>query len=203
MGEVSRYSVHRQATIRTTVCGVDRATDRAPRWVCLCYRGYLLKQFAATPAAHDPRRGELIASVLEDFGRLSAADAARTGQHHVRDHFTIRRFEHDAAVANLSREAIAKSADRKRRRPIHPSPIRQQVSPFANPHTVGSSILARRRAEPSRACTQCRRWLSLAAIRNRWFTDGTACLLIIDLRSRKCRPPCVRNSGNRQNRYNV
>jgi len=121
MEEVSRYSVHRQATIRTTVCGVDRATDRAPRWVRLCYRGYLLKQFAATPAAHDPRRGELIASVLEDFGRLSAADAARTGQHHVRDHFTIRRFEHDAAVANLSREAIAKSADRKRRRPIHPS----------------------------------------------------------------------------------
>jgi hypothetical protein len=37
---------------------------------------YLLKLFAATPVAQDPRRQRLIASVLEDFGRLAAADAA-------------------------------------------------------------------------------------------------------------------------------
>lgn len=32
---------------------------------------YLLKLFAATPIAQDPRRQKLIASVLEDFTRLS------------------------------------------------------------------------------------------------------------------------------------
>ena len=33
---------------------------------------YLLKLFAATPAAEDPRRRKLIASVLDDLARLSA-----------------------------------------------------------------------------------------------------------------------------------
>lgn len=37
---------------------------------------YLLQLFAATPIAQDPRRQTLVASVLEDFTRLSAADAA-------------------------------------------------------------------------------------------------------------------------------
>ena len=32
---------------------------------------YLLKLFAATPVAQDPRRQKMIASVLEDFARLS------------------------------------------------------------------------------------------------------------------------------------
>jgi hypothetical protein len=34
---------------------------------------YLLTLFAATPAAQDPRRQKLIATVLEDFARLSCA----------------------------------------------------------------------------------------------------------------------------------
>jgi hypothetical protein len=35
---------------------------------------YLLKLFAATPAAQDPRRQQLIANVLADFGRLSSGE---------------------------------------------------------------------------------------------------------------------------------
>ena len=35
---------------------------------------YLLRLFATTPVAQDPRRQTLIASVLEDFERLSEAD---------------------------------------------------------------------------------------------------------------------------------
>ena len=35
---------------------------------------YLLRVFAATPVAQDPRRQTLIASVLDDFARLSEAD---------------------------------------------------------------------------------------------------------------------------------
>jgi hypothetical protein len=38
---------------------------------------YLLRVFAATPVAQDPRRQTLIASVLEDFARLSDIDAAQ------------------------------------------------------------------------------------------------------------------------------
>jgi hypothetical protein len=37
---------------------------------------YLLRVFAATPGAQDPRRQTLIASVLEDFARLLEADGA-------------------------------------------------------------------------------------------------------------------------------
>jgi hypothetical protein len=37
---------------------------------------YLLRLFAATPIAQDPRRQTLIASVLEDFARLTEIDAA-------------------------------------------------------------------------------------------------------------------------------
>jgi hypothetical protein len=39
---------------------------------------YLLKLFAATPAAQDPRRQTLIANVLDDFTRLSAGAAQAT-----------------------------------------------------------------------------------------------------------------------------
>jgi hypothetical protein len=39
---------------------------------------YLLKLFAATPAAQDPRRRTLIANVLDDFTRLSAKAAQAT-----------------------------------------------------------------------------------------------------------------------------
>ena len=39
---------------------------------------YLLKLFAATPVAQDPRRQRLIASVLDDFVRLSETDEAET-----------------------------------------------------------------------------------------------------------------------------
>ena len=35
---------------------------------------YLLTLFAATPAAQEPRRQTLIASVLDDFARLAAGD---------------------------------------------------------------------------------------------------------------------------------
>jgi hypothetical protein len=38
---------------------------------------YLLRVFAATPVAQDPRRQTLIASVLEDFARLSEVDGAQ------------------------------------------------------------------------------------------------------------------------------
>jgi hypothetical protein len=41
---------------------------------------YLLKLFAATPIAQDPRRQRLIASVLEDFVRLTKADGAEKSQ---------------------------------------------------------------------------------------------------------------------------
>jgi hypothetical protein len=37
---------------------------------------YLLSLFASTPAAQDPRRQTLIASVLDDFRRLSRIDRA-------------------------------------------------------------------------------------------------------------------------------
>ena len=37
---------------------------------------YLLKLFAATPIAQDPRRQKLIANVIEDFERLTLADGA-------------------------------------------------------------------------------------------------------------------------------
>jgi hypothetical protein len=36
---------------------------------------YLLGLFAATPAADDPRRRKLVASVLDDFARLTREDA--------------------------------------------------------------------------------------------------------------------------------
>jgi hypothetical protein len=38
---------------------------------------YLLRVFAATPVAQDPRRQTLIASVLDDFARLAEADGAQ------------------------------------------------------------------------------------------------------------------------------
>lgn len=40
---------------------------------------YLLKLFAGTSAAQDPRRQRLIASVLDDFVRLTEADEAHAG----------------------------------------------------------------------------------------------------------------------------
>jgi hypothetical protein len=39
----------------------------------------LLKLFATTPIAQDPRGQRLIASVLADFTRLTSADAAKAG----------------------------------------------------------------------------------------------------------------------------
>jgi hypothetical protein len=41
---------------------------------------YLLKLFADAPAARDPRRQKLIASVLEDFSRLSQIDGGETAK---------------------------------------------------------------------------------------------------------------------------
>jgi hypothetical protein len=41
---------------------------------------YLLRLFAATPTAQDPRRQKLIASALEDFTRLAATHAAETSK---------------------------------------------------------------------------------------------------------------------------
>ena len=41
---------------------------------------YLLKLFAATPAAEDPRRRKLIASVLDDLARLSAENPDGAGK---------------------------------------------------------------------------------------------------------------------------
>src|ERR1700730_11359261 len=37
---------------------------------------YLLKLFAATPTAQDPRRQKMIAHVLDDFARLSAEETS-------------------------------------------------------------------------------------------------------------------------------
>ncbi len=39
---------------------------------------YLLRLFAATPYAQDPRRQKLIGAVIEDFARLSRTDSADT-----------------------------------------------------------------------------------------------------------------------------
>lgn len=41
---------------------------------------YLLKLFATTPIAQDARRQKLIASVLEDFARLSQTDVEETSK---------------------------------------------------------------------------------------------------------------------------
>ena len=41
---------------------------------------YLLRVFAATPVAQDPRRQTLIASVLDDFARLSEADGGEAAK---------------------------------------------------------------------------------------------------------------------------
>lgn len=41
---------------------------------------YLLKLFAATPAAQDPRRQQLIASVLADFARLTREGETETAE---------------------------------------------------------------------------------------------------------------------------
>lgn len=41
---------------------------------------YLLRLFAATPIAQDPRRQTLIASVLDDFARLSDADSTEVAK---------------------------------------------------------------------------------------------------------------------------
>jgi hypothetical protein len=52
--------------------GRDSAQDRGLRFSYFPECPYLLGLFAATPAAQDPRRQKLIASVLSDFERLSA-----------------------------------------------------------------------------------------------------------------------------------
>jgi hypothetical protein len=44
---------------------------------------YLLKLFAATPTAQDPRRQMLIANVLDDFARLSAPAPEATSSRQV------------------------------------------------------------------------------------------------------------------------
>jgi hypothetical protein len=50
--------------------------SESPTWEAAADKArYLLALFASSPAAQDPRRQLLIARVLEDFIRLSAADA--------------------------------------------------------------------------------------------------------------------------------
>jgi hypothetical protein len=96
---------------------------------------YLLKVFAASPLAQDPRRRRLIASVLEDFARLTAADATEPGQLRASDQFTIRSLEGDVAVAN--REQKGNREKRKPKAEMPKSPA--QVPPFARPQGSGSS----------------------------------------------------------------
>ena len=54
---------------------IQLAAAPATSWVEAAEKArYLIGLFAATPAARDPRRKKLIAGVLEDMRRLSAAE---------------------------------------------------------------------------------------------------------------------------------
>ena len=67
-----------QAALKDRLAELERVLAAAPvqTWSEAAEKArYLIELFAATPAAEDPRRQRLIKSVLDDFRRLSTADA--------------------------------------------------------------------------------------------------------------------------------
>jgi hypothetical protein len=95
---------------------------------------YLLKVFAATALAQDPRRRRLIASVFEDFTRLTATDATKTDQLGGGDHFTIPNLKGDLTVANREQRGNREKRKPKAEKPKSPA----QASPFGRPQATGS-----------------------------------------------------------------
>jgi hypothetical protein len=68
-----------QAALRSRQAQLEKVLAAAPvqTWPEAAEKArYLIELFAATPAAEDPRRQRLIASVLEDFTRLAGGPAA-------------------------------------------------------------------------------------------------------------------------------
>ena len=68
-----------QSALKTRLEELETQLTGAPAasWIEAAEKArYLIGLFAATPAARDPRRKKLIANVLEDLQRLSAADGA-------------------------------------------------------------------------------------------------------------------------------
>lgn len=67
-----------QAALRGRQAELEKGLAAAPvyTWPEAAEKArYLIELFAATPAAEDPRRQRLIASVLDDFNRLAGASA--------------------------------------------------------------------------------------------------------------------------------
>jgi len=104
---------------------------------------YLLRLFAATPLAQDPRRRKLIASVLNDFRRLTAADAAKSGGRCSTDRFTIRSFRGDLAAANREQRSNREKRKPKVEKPKSAAPI----SPFSRPPPTGGPKSTGRKKE--------------------------------------------------------
>jgi hypothetical protein len=97
---------------------------------------YLLMLFATTPAARNPGRRRLIGGVLEDFIRLAAADAVRTGHLNTGARFVIRSFDGEQAVANREQRSNREKRKPKAEKPKPPV----QISPFAaRPQAAGGS----------------------------------------------------------------
>jgi hypothetical protein len=93
---------------------------------------YLLKLFAATPLAQDPRRRMLIASALKDFRRLMAADAAGRGAVGNNDRSSVHSLEADLAVANPKQRSV-----REKRKPKTEKPKSSAaLPPLTRPHTA-------------------------------------------------------------------
>ncbi|HJQ56132.1 MAG TPA: hypothetical protein VJ890_04460 [Vineibacter sp.] len=72
-----------QAALRTRQAALEKVLAAAPvrSWPEAAEKArYLIELFAATPAAEDPRRQHLIASVLDDFDRLAGAPAKPVGK---------------------------------------------------------------------------------------------------------------------------
>lgn len=104
---------------------------------------YLLTLFAATPLAQDPRRRKLIASVLNDFRRLTAGDTAKSGAQRSANRFAIRRFKGDLAVANREQRGNREKRKPKVEKPKSAAPI----SPFSRAQTTGGAKSTIRKKE--------------------------------------------------------
>jgi hypothetical protein len=104
---------------------------------------YLLRLFAITPLARNPRRRKLIASVLNDFRRLTAADPAKANGRRSTNRFTIRSFEGDLVVANREQRD-----NREKRKPKAEKPkSTATISPFSRPQTTGGPKRTTRKKE--------------------------------------------------------
>lgn len=104
---------------------------------------YLLRLFAATPLAQDPRRRKLIASVLKDFRRLTTADAAKPDGRRNTNRLTIRSFQGDIAMANREQKSNREKRKPKAEKPKSAAPI----SPFSRPQTTGGPKSTTRKKE--------------------------------------------------------